>query len=313
MNGNPHVSFLTAVDSHPRPADLTLGALIRQTLPPADYECVIIGYEPRQDYLSSMRRAMQEKSPSLRLHFETVEKPGRAYALNHGLALCRAPLILFFGDDFVANPKTAQAHLDFHRQAPDHRRVGVGSALLAAGYRTHFSDWLERSGSLYGVPFHADMTSVPTNYFYVGNSSVQRAFLQEAGPFDEDYEHHTGDDYELGLRLSRLGMTSVYVPGAMAQHMHAISLAERCRAMLVAGRDAAMLARKGGQPQSLYVNRFEPAWRYGVRAATSRLKSAVTRRDDDLISYYKAQLDGAFVAGYRQMNGSTTHQPDKIA
>lgn len=302
MSGNPKISVLTAVDDHPPPGELTFEAMFGQTLPPGDYEWIIVGHEPPQYYLSSLAKIMQRKPPELRLHFETDTKPGRASAYNRGLALCWAPLILFFGDDFIANPKTVEAHLDFHRQASGRKQVGIGAALLGAEHRTHFTEWLERSGALYGVPFHADMTAVPTDFFYGGNTSIRRDFLDETGPFDEDYRYHAGDDYELGLRLTKLGMTAAYVPGAKAEHFHSITLRDRCEVMHRAGQSAALLARKSDQPQ-LYIQRFESQWRYRARAAASRLQFSLRRREADLISYYRARLDGAFVAGYRQANG----------
>lgn len=65
---------------------------------------------------------------------------------------------------------------------------------------------------------------MPENFFYVGNASVKRHFLREAGRLDERFQYHAWDDFELGQRLIKLGMKASFIPQAAAEHMHAISL-----------------------------------------------------------------------------------------
>jgi GT2 family glycosyltransferase len=296
----PKISFLIATDDHPPDLDRFFGALISQTLPPTDYEIVIVDSTRSHDYAAAYDRARARKDARLRLHFETIDKGGRAKAHNRGLQLCRAPIVLFFADDNLAMPQTAEVHLRFHETNPDLHQVGVGSMILAEELRSHFTTWLERSGELFGVPFSDDMTSVPENFFYVGNSSVKREFLLAAGPLDENFRYHAWDDYELGLRMSKLGMKANFLPQAKAEHIHAISLADRCRTMTRAGESATVFERKYGGDQSWHRKCRVPPWRLRLDGLISLLGYAILRRERHLISYYRARLDASFVAGYRR-------------
>jgi GT2 family glycosyltransferase len=296
----PKISFLIATDDHPPDLDRFFGGLISQTLPPTDYEVVIIDSTRSHGHAEAYERACGRKDARLRLHFEAIDKGGRAKAYNRGLQLCRAPIVLFFADDNLAAPQTAEVHLRFHEANPQAHQVGVGSMILAAELRTHFTTWLERSGELFGVPFSDDMTSVPDNFFYAGNSSVKREFLLAAGPFDESFRYHAWDDYELGLRMHKRGMKACFLPQAKAGHVHDISLAGRCRTMTRAGESAAVFERTYGSDQFWRRKCRVPPWCFRVYGLISLLRYAILRRERYLISYYRARLDASFVAGYRR-------------
>jgi GT2 family glycosyltransferase len=200
----------------------------------------------------------------------------------------------------LARPQTAEVHLRFHEANPDLHQVGVSSMILAEQFRTHFANWLERSGELFGVPFSDDMTSIPESFFYVGNASVKREFLLATGPFDENFRYHAWDDYELGLRMRGLGMKSCFLPQARAEHVHDISLAGRCRTMTRAGESAAVLERKYGGDQSWRRKCRVPPWRLRLFGLMALLRYTISRGEKHLISYYRASLDASFVAGYRR-------------
>jgi GT2 family glycosyltransferase len=303
MDGKPQISFLIAVDDHPPDLDRFFGRLIGQTLAPGDYECIVVDSSHTHDYAPAYGRALQRKPENMRLHYEVTAKGGRAGAYNRGLVLCRAPIILFSGDDNLPGHRAAEIHLRFHREHPERHFVGVGSSLLPEELRTHFSVWSEQSGELYGVPFSKDMTSVPDSFFYAGNTSIKHEFLREAGPFDENFRFHAWDDFEMGLRLGKLGMKSVYLPEATAEHVHDLPLEERCRAMVNAGQGAAAFDRKYAGRHPWQAKCRLPPWWHRTKARWSRLKFAMLGRDSDLTAYYRRTLDASFVAGYREAAG----------
>ena len=115
----------------------------------------------------------------------------------------------------TAWPRRRQRRLTcaFTRRTRAWHQVGVGSMILAGGpaHAFHEPGW-SAAASCSGVPFSDDMTSVPEKFFYAGNCSVKREFLRAAGPLDEDFRYHAWDDYELGLRLSKLGMKASFLP-----------------------------------------------------------------------------------------------------
>ncbi len=300
---SPKISFLIATDDHPPDLNAHLDALISQTLSPEDYEVIIVDSSRTHDYGPAVERCINLKKNRLRFLYKAIEKGGRANAYNYGLPLCDAPIILFFGDDFIATPQTAEVHLKFHEANREPNSVGIGSAILPSDLRTRFSVWLEESGNLFGIPFSSDMMFVPENFFYTGNTSVKREFLDLAGIFDDRYPYHGWDDYELGLRLTKIGMKSTYLTGATAQHVHSITLQERARVMLQAGECAAIFERsyKGSHAWQNKV-KITP-WQFQLYAYLYLVAYALTRHDGFMHSYYEAALDKNFVLGYREVGG----------
>lgn len=299
MTELPKLSFLIATHDHPPDLDRFFRALIGQTLPPDEYEAVIIDASGTRDHALAWQRALKLTDTRLRLHLESIPAGSRAKAYNYGAEKCRAPIILFFADDAIAAAHTAETHLRFHQDNPDRHRVGVGAMLLSKEFHTHFTIWLERSGELFGVPFTDDMTSIPDHFFYAGNSSVKRSLLREAGPFDERFPYHAWDDFEFGLRLSKLGMHASFLPDATAEHLHAITLTERCRTMTQAGESARVFEQihRGDHPWRHKCR--VPPWCFRGYGLVSLALHALSRRERFLISYYRARLNAAFVAGHR--------------
>lgn len=309
MHAVPKISVLIATDDHPPDLDLMFDRLMRQTLAPDEYECIVVDSSHTDDYGAAYERALQRKDPAFRLVYERSARGGRSRAYNHGLRLCRAPLILFLGDDSLPSPGTFETHLQFHQAHPARHLVGIGATLFPEPRRTHFSAWAETSGELFGVPFHRDMSSVPDAFFYAGNSSIKRDFLREAGEFEENFEFHAWDDYEIGLRLTALGMKSVFLPGATTEHHHDVTLRERCRLMQQAGQSAAAFDRKYPRPQQWHAKCRVPPWRYELSAMWMRARYLLRGRERDLIAYYRRRIDAAFVAGYRVAKGPAVTGP----
>jgi GT2 family glycosyltransferase len=299
MPAPPKISVVIAADDHPPDLDRFLGALISQTAPPADYEIIIVDAALSDDYGPAYGRALSRKPAELRLHYERIAKGGRAKSCNHALLLARAPIILFLADDSLASPRTVEAHLRFHEQNPENGKVGIGSTILPPEFRTHFSLWLEQSGSLFGIPFSDHMTSVPAEFFYAGNTSVKRDLLLQAGPFDENFRYHVGDDYELGLRLRKLGMHAVFLPDARVEHFHNLSLEERCKAMNRAGQSSRVFERLHPGYHFWHIKCLLPPWCYEFYGRVALLRYRLSLRERHLIPYYRAKLDASFVAGYR--------------
>jgi GT2 family glycosyltransferase len=298
----PKISIVIAAHDHGFNIDRVLDSLLNQTLLPSDYEIVIADSCHVQDFQRQLDRAWRRKDPRLELRYLCVTKGGRAVAINGAINLARAPIVLLFAFDAIATPHMAERHLRFHHENPERHRVGIGSLLVPPAYRTHFVDWMERSGELFGVPFTADMTSVPDNFFFVAHCSIKREFIVDGGLFDESFPGHAWDDFELGCRLNALGMKSSYV-GVAAEHDHDITMRERCAAMVEAGEAAAVFDRKYGGQRPWHSTCRTPPVRLRARALRSLLRYRLWRRERDLISYYRARLDAGFVAGYRRAQG----------
>jgi GT2 family glycosyltransferase len=295
----PLVSIISAVDDHPTEIHPWLQALNRQTLPPHDYEVLLVDAVHQLDYESALADFQAETDLRPHISCRRIERGGRAHALNRALELSRGQFVIFLGYDFIVPPQFAEAHLAFHRQHPETEAVGVGAALFPAEFRSPFAVWLQESGKLFGAPFSAGMTTVPEEFFYAGNASVKRELLDRAGRFDECFPHHAFDDQEFGLRLRAAGMKAQFVPDATVTHAHELSL-EWFEAATRRSGAAARIYRmrhpgNHGWPKAPRA----PAWHRWWRVATSRLQLAVTGSDDDLIRWWQARLNAALGSGYR--------------
>lgn len=291
--------MLIVTDDHPPDLDEFFDHLFRQTAPPESYEIVLVDVSHTVDYEEAIRRVKVRKPPALRLEFIKSEGGGRAAGFNQALRASSGALVLFFGDDYIAPETLVSSHRDFHARHPEKNSVGIGSAILEGALRdNHFAVWLETSGDLYGVPFSSDMTSVPEDFFYIGNASVKRAFLDRVGLFDERFPYHAWDDYELGVRMSRLGMKAIYIPDAKARHQHDISLEERARVIGQAGHSAKLFQQKYPGSHRWQSVLKTPMWRIWLSACLWRTLSWFTGSQRALTRYYRAVLDRSFCTGY---------------
>lgn len=185
---------------------------------------------------------------NLRLNFYTIDKCGRAAATNYGISRSNASLLLLLADDFIASPNLVIEHVRLHRQNPQENIIGIGPGVFPYDWElSPFMHWLEVSGALFGVAFVGESAQPPlADFFYGANTSLKRSFLEAAGPFDEDYPYDCWDDFEMSLRLRKLGMQARYLPDAVAFHWHQISVLDRGAQMRHAGESAAIMDFKQG-------------------------------------------------------------------
>jgi GT2 family glycosyltransferase len=289
---------VSAGDDHPHDLQLWFQALNSQTLPADVFEVIVVDPTHFIDYEVALARFQAETKARASISCHRVERSGRARALNRALEMATGDLIIFLGDDVVPSPGLAEAHLRFHEAHPEAEAVGIGATILEPAMRTKFSVWLEESGRLFGVPFRADMTEVPEDFFYVANASVKRKLLERAGRFDERFTHHAWDDFEFGVRLRALGMRTRFVPDARGSHVHDITLLDRERDMRTAGAAARVFLIDHPEAQKWLEPAHMTSWRHGLRTATARVRRAAGT-DDALVKWWHTRLDAAFAAGYR--------------
>jgi GT2 family glycosyltransferase len=303
----PRVSILSAIDHDTPDADEWFGALRRQTLG-TDAEAIAVDPTWNDHYRDAYERLEPGRGQTA-VSYERIPRSARAAALNRAAERSSGEILVFLACDISPRPDFAEAHLAFHElhTAPEH--VGIGSALIPEELlQGRFTRWLERSGSLFGIPFDEPL-DVPESFFYVGNASIKRELFERVGRFDEDFPHHSWEDFEIGLRMREAGMRSAYVEGAGASHMHPLGLRERCHTMRESGESLHVLERKhpGLRHPSMAVPRTAPAvWRIGAAVAACRFM--VTRRDRFLHAYYRRRLRANLSAGYR---GAVSREPDR--
>lgn len=292
------LSIIISVDDHsPEVADV-LSSFAAQTLPREQFEVLIV--DARR--ISSWRPAFDEflaAHPELNnVRLIELEQGGRAKSSNYGILNSTGRIIYFLADDFVAGPNAAEEHLRFHDEHPDENLVGVGSAEVSPDQLTEFSRWLEKDGSLIGTCVTRETKRIPENFFHIGNCSLKRSFLMQAGLFDERFPFHAWDDFDMATRLHALGMRAEFVPKAFAIHYHRITLQDRCNAQLESGESALLFEQKHYGPYHWDRCKNWPVWQQELCSKLAWILYKATREDAYRIAHYKWTLSAHFLKGY---------------
>lgn len=183
-----------------RVLEMCLRCLSRQTLTPDRYEVIVVDDGSEEDLrpvIDPFRKALQ-----VRL-LRQPRNLGRAAARNRGIAAARGEVVVFVDIDVFAAPGFLAAHAGIH--ARHLRAVGRGPLLLTE----HLDDPLR------SPPYLRDPSPA---FLDTANASVRRIHLLEAGGFDESFREYGWEDFELGMRLARLGLRRVYRSRALAYH-----------------------------------------------------------------------------------------------
>ena len=201
-----------------------LESVIRQDLPAADWECVVVSNNSTDDTVARFGD-FAARYPGLNLRLVTEDGPGVSYARNRGIAETSAPLLVFIDDDERINPGILRAYADFFDAHPD---AVVAGGRIIAEYVTGRPAWLSKYTEMpianpmdFGDavrPFPAGR--VPGG----GNMAFRRSAALRYGGFDPSLGRVGrmligGEENDFFERLMRGGETCWYVPGAVMWHI----------------------------------------------------------------------------------------------
>ncbi len=302
----PEISIVVPALQYPL-IEGSVAALLSQSAPAGCYEVVVADSRAGKWEAAVRREAQRHPDVSVIYVKSESEGPWRARALNDGLRASSGRIVVFLAGDFTAGPGFVEAHRRFHAEHPQREHVAIGSSnFVAEQAQGTIVRWLEQSGGLFGARMGEGDAG---GFFYAGNASLKREFLSETGWFDEDFPYDAMDDFELGERLRRAGMTSYFLPGALAAHQHdeEVTLANRKVYMLRSGESAAVFEKKYPGPYGWSKSCARPPWRLELDAFLWGAIYLCRRKAEDLHRYYSARLDAAFVRGWRL--GRSRHAP----
>ena len=194
----PQVSVVIPTYNRRVILEKALGALGRQTIDPRFFEVVLID-DGSTDGTDEMVAAL---TPPYHLEYRRTERRGPAAARNLGIQLARAELIIFIDSDIVVNETFVEAHRNAH----------TSDNLIGHGPVIHTDNLDDPTSAEFKV------TDISRAFFATGNASIKKRWLIEAGFFDESFVEYGWEDLELGIRLRRLGLRAVKVPGARGYH-----------------------------------------------------------------------------------------------
>ncbi len=202
MRAEKTLALSVVVPTHNQ-ADLlreSLRSLVEQTLPKDTYEIVVVD-DGSTDHTGAVLREFGPPVNTARLQTNR----GRSAARNEGIRRASGELISFVDSDIIVRQDFLAWHLQTYR--------AHGPGVLSRGPVILVPDVpAARQRSMPRV------TASPA-YLDTANAVVERSALLQAGLFDEQFPGYGWEDFDLGMRLRRLGIRRVFCRQAVAFHI----------------------------------------------------------------------------------------------
>ncbi|MCD6472974.1 glycosyltransferase family 2 protein [Candidatus Aerophobetes bacterium] len=166
--------------------------LFEQNYPQDKYEIIVVD-DGSTDETEKMVNSL---SSPCRLIYLYQNRKGPHIARNLGIKNAQGKIVIFVDSDIFTPPNFIQEHMRFHKRFKD--VVVSGPTVRTNKLKNVFSDIKRRK-------FRESLAwSGPS--LITSNLSVKREFLLKVGGFDEDFVGMGWHDWELGLRLKKLGL-----------------------------------------------------------------------------------------------------------
>lgn len=191
----------------------TLAALAAQTLPPVDWELVVVD-DGSTDGTGEWLRAEAARWQGRMTVVSPAVNVGRAAARNLGVQAARGSWLLFLDDDILAPPELLASHLHLLESATGQGVIGRVETAPELVDGPHFQ-YIDTRGA-------AKCTGefVPARYLVTQNTVVSRKAMNTVGGFDEAFRAYGFEDMELGFRLEAAGVVFRRLPGPVPLHVH---------------------------------------------------------------------------------------------
>jgi GT2 family glycosyltransferase len=212
----PLASVVVAVHRDPRVRRL-VASLGRQTLPPQDYEVIIV--ENGSDDLAGIEGAHGI------VRYAHLPVANSAAARNVGLGLARGRFLLLTDADCVPRPDWAEKLTAGLAAGEPDGVAAVGGSIVKYEPRT----WAQRH-AITIVDGQRGLSYLPALHMpYVAgaNAGYVTSRLHEAGGFDEDLK--SGNDVDVCYKLGLRGYRIALVPDAVIEHEDRVTVTRHFR------------------------------------------------------------------------------------
>jgi len=209
-----------------------LGSLKEQTLPRTRFEVVVVD-DGSSDWTASVCDRLAHDLP---LRYFRIENSGISAAKNLGVFASQAPLVLFFDDDDLADPKLLSEHVEAHRTHPEENIAVLGYTTWAPELElSPLMEYVTEIGQqLFFYRSIEDGEMLDHTYFWGGRTSCKRSLLVQHGSFDQELP--AMEDIELGFRLSKHGLAVFHARSAKSFMVRPVTFDEFGRRCVKRGR-----------------------------------------------------------------------------
>ncbi len=225
-----------------------LARLAEQTLPPADWELVLV------DDGSPQPLELDPSAYPFALQLLRQANAGPGAARNRAFEHARAPLVLILNDDAVPAKDLLQRHLEVHAQQSEPCAVLGTFDFTPQALRHPFVRVLHGSSLLFGYAAMKHGERYGWQQFWTCNLSLPLELVRAVGGFDAPrFREAIVEDVELGYRLAQRGLRVLYREDLRCGHEHVLSARDFMRRMLRLGVNLGRMHAKHGDPRILWM------------------------------------------------------------
>ena len=201
-----------------------LESVVRQDLPVADWECVVVNNRSTDDTAQRFA-AFAAEHPECRLRMVDEPQQGLSHARNRGIAEVQAPLVAFIDDDERIEPQFLRAYVDLFDERPTAQAAG---GRIVAEYPDGRPTWLSKYTEIpiaNTMDFGPNVRPFPAGRIPGGgNMAVRRTVFEACGMFDPQLGRNGktlsgGEETDLFARIRERHYTLWYVPAAVMHHI----------------------------------------------------------------------------------------------
>jgi glycosyltransferase involved in cell wall biosynthesis len=209
------------------------------------FEAIVINDGSKDATIESVEKGITEGRWRFPFTFRSQENGGPGRARNHGVTLATGRFVIFIGDDTVPESRFLAEHWRTHQEtAFDPMIACLGYTGWPHGERvTAFMDYINDYGLQFGYKLISDGQTIPYNFFYTSNISIDRELLA-AHPFDTSFPSAAWEDIEVAYRLDAKGMRIRYNASAVTRHHHPMTIESFARRQYTVGKSGAIFYRK---------------------------------------------------------------------
>jgi hypothetical protein len=220
--GHVSVAAIVATRNRRQKLEHCLGALTSQ----AELTQLIVVDDGSED--DTFEVASELAAADERIVAERISHQGKAAALQAGLSIARAEVILLVDDDVIAGPGMVRGHAAYHSKRSDLVVVGYMPCVRSEpfGGDPFLTDLYAREYEAHCRRIEADPGLV-LRCLWGGNVSVRREHCERVSFVPWRLRH---EDQDFGLRCLRHGLTGVFDRALYAEHRHERDVTQFLRA-----------------------------------------------------------------------------------